>query len=201
MQTLLKQLAKELVQILRKKWKLREFKVCQDGSVKYGDRIFASARCTKVFAWWEIKICFSNPKIPALYCPALFVMERRYLRVAKQVLPDTEKRTIRNFLTLALIFHVLHTKLGRLLHDTPTRFSYEQYIEFLVGEWRVAGKKQADYYLRFPLVDEETDPDDYFVYFVICGVDRTELQQPIPYKQLLELEPDDFLRMAALASL
>jgi hypothetical protein len=128
-------------------------------------------------------------------------MERLHQRIAEQVLPYTRKRTTRYFLTPALIFHVLHTRLGRLIHDKRIIDAYEQYIEFLIGEWRVAGKKQADYCLRFPLVDEETDPDNYFVYFVICGVDGTEIQQPIPYKRLLELEPDDFLRLAALAAL
>jgi hypothetical protein len=80
------------------------------------------------------------------------------------------------------------------------RVVYDQYIEFSIGEWRAAGKKQADYYLRFPLVDKATDPDNYYVYFVIYEAARTEMQ-PIPYKQLLEFEPNDFVRLAALTTL
>jgi hypothetical protein len=127
-------------------------------------------------------------------------MERRYLCIAEQALPEAGERATQYFLTLALIYHTLHTKFGRLLHDTAVRVLYDRYIEFSVGEWRAAGKKQADYYLRFPLVDEATDPDNYCVYFVIYEAARTELQ-PIPYNQLLELGADDFLRLAALTSL
>lgn len=199
LRTLVKQQAKEWVRTLRKKWKLRDFKVGRDGSVKYGDLVFASAHFCENFAWWEI-LTYSSPQIQTPFCPALFMLERRYLCIAEQVLPETEKRSTQYFLTLALIHHVLYTKLGKLLHDTAIRVVYDQYIEFSVGEWKAAGKKQADYYLRFPLVDETTDPDDYSVYFVIYEVARNELQ-PIPYEQLLELEPDDFLRLAALTSL
>jgi len=199
LRTLAKQQAKEWVQTLRKKWKLRGFKVGRDGSVKYGDLTFASAQYRKDLAWWEI-MAYSSPQIQTLFCPALFAMERRYLCIAEQALPEAGKRATQYFLTLALIYHILYTKFGRLLHDTAIRVVYDQYIEFSVGEWRAAGKKQADYYLRFPLVDEATSPDNYSVYFVIYEATRTEMQ-PIPYKQLLELEPDDFLRLVALTSL
>jgi hypothetical protein len=200
LRTLVKQQAKEWVQILRKKWKLRGFKVGRDGSVKYGDLTFASAHYQKDFAWWEI-MGYSSPQIQTLFCPAFFIMERRYLCIAEQALPEAGERATQYFLTLALIHHILYTKFGRLLHDTATRIVYDRYIEFSVGEWTAAGKKQAEYYLRFPLVDEETDPDNYSVYFVIYEVTKPEVLQPIPYKQLLELEPDDFLRLAALTSL
>ena len=195
-----RQQAKEWVQILRKKWKLRGFKLGRDGSVKYEDLVFASAHCSDDFAWWEI-LTYSSPQIQTLFCPALFALERRYLCIAEQVLPEAGKRATQYFLTLALIYHVLHTKFGRLLHDTAIRVVYDQYIEFSIGEWKAAGKKQADYYLRFPIVDETTEPDNYSVYFVIYEVTKAELLQPIPYKRLLELEREDFMRMAALTTL
>jgi hypothetical protein len=199
LRTLAKQQAKEWVQILRKKWKLHNFKVGRDGSVKYRDLVFASAHYQKDFAWWEIMV-YSSPQIQTLFCPALFAMERRYLCIAEQALPEAWERATQYFLTLALIYHILYTKFGKLPHDTAMRVVYDQYIEFSIGEWRAAGKKQADYYLRFPLVDKATEPDNYVAYFVIYEAARTELQ-PIPYKQLLELEPDDFLRLVALTSL
>lgn len=195
----IKQQAKEWVQILRKKWKIRNFRVGRDGSVKYGDLTFASAHFCENFARWEI-LTYSSPEIQTLFCPALFMLERRYLCIAEQVLPEIERKATQYFLTLALVHHVLHTKFGRLLHDTAIRVVYDQYIEFSLGEWKAVGKKQTDYYLRFPLVDETTDPHDYSVYFVIYEVARNELQ-PISYKQLLELEPDDFFRLAALTTL
>jgi hypothetical protein len=199
LQALIKRQAKEWVQILRKKWKIRDFRVGRDGSVKYGDFIFASVHFHEDFAWWEI-LTHSSPEIQTLFCPAFFMLERRYLCIAEQVLPEAERKATQYFLTLALIHHILHTKFSRMLHNTAIRVVYDQYIEFSVGEWKAVGKKQADYYLRFPLVDETTDPDDYSVYFVIYEVARNELQ-PIPYKQLLELEHDDFLRLAALTTL
>jgi hypothetical protein len=195
-----RQQAKEWVQILRKKWKLRNFRVGRDGSVKYEDLVFASAHCGDDFAWWEI-LTYSSPQIQTLFCPALFAVERRYLCIAEQVLPEAGKRATQYFLTLALIYHVLHTKFGRLLQDTAIRVVYDQYIEFSIGEWKAAGKKQADYYLRFPIVDETTEPDNYLVYFVVYEVTKPELLQPIPYKRLLELEREDFMRLAALTTL
>jgi hypothetical protein len=128
-------------------------------------------------------------------------MNPRYLRIAEQVLPEVEKRTFREFLTLALISYILYTKFGGLLHDiSRIRFAYDQYIEFSVGKWKAVGRKETDYYLRFPLVDEATEPDNYSVYFVIEGRGKTELL-PIPYTQLLKLESEDFLRLAALTAL
>ncbi len=191
---------KEWVQILRKKWKLRGFKVGRDGSVKYGDLTFASAHCSESFAWWEIMV-YSSPQIQTLFCPALFAMERRYLCIAEQALPEAGEKATQYFLTLALTFHILYTKFRKMLHDTAIRVVYDRYIEFSIGEWKAAGKKQAEYYLRFPIVDETTEPDNYLVYFVIYDVTKPETLQPIPYKQLIKIEPDDFMRLAALTTL
>jgi hypothetical protein len=195
----IKQRAKEWVQILRKKWKIRNFRVGRDGSVKYGDLTFASVHFGERFAWWEI-LTYSSPQIPTLFCPAFFVMERRYLCTAEQLLPEAEKQSTRYFLTLALIHHILQTKFGKLLQDIAIRVVYDKYIEFSLGEWKGVGRKKAEYYLRFPLVDEATDPSNYTTYFVIDEVTKTELQ-PVPYKLLAELNTDDFLRLAVLTTL
>jgi hypothetical protein len=118
------------------------------------------------------------------------------------------------FLTLALIYHIFSEKFGRSLREiTVTGPALKvvylediggaldgQCIEVRLEEWKRVGRKGADYYLRFPVIDETTEPDDYTVYFVIDERGKTELL-PIPYTQLLNLEPEDFLQLAALTAL
>jgi hypothetical protein len=118
------------------------------------------------------------------------------------------------FLTLALIHHVFGEKFGRSLQEITVTGPalkvvylegtggalYGRCIEVKLDDWKRVGREGADYYLRFPVIDETTEPDDYTVYFVIDERGKTELL-PIPYTQLLKLEPENFLQLAALTAL
>ncbi len=195
-----KRQVRKWVRILREKWGIESFSVGRDGSVKYDDLVFAPFRLGEGFALWEI-LAYSSPDVQAILCPAIFQMERRYLCIAEQVLPEgTERGETQFFLTLALVHHILREKFGKSLREVTARIVHPQHVEFSLDDWKKVGKKETDYYLRFPLIDETTEPDDYTVYFVIDEVTKTELI-PIPYTQLLRLEPENFLQLAALTAL
>jgi hypothetical protein len=118
------------------------------------------------------------------------------------------------FLTLALIHDIFSEKFGRSLQEITVTGPalnvvylegtggalYGRCIEVKLDDWKRVGREGADYYLRFPVIDETTEPDDYTVYFVIDERGKTELL-PIPYTQLLKLEPENFLQLAALTAL
>jgi hypothetical protein len=195
-----KRQARNWIQVLREKWGVEGFSVERDGSVKYCGLTFASFRLSQDFAWWEILI-YPPQGFQTILCPTIFLMKRHYLCIAEQVLPEgAEKRGTQFFLTLALIHHILSEKFNKSLQDIVVRIVHPQYVEVALEEWKKVGRKEADYYLRFPLIDETTEPAEYTTYFVIDETLKTELL-PIPYTQLLELEPDDFVRLAALTTL
>jgi hypothetical protein len=195
-----KRQVRKWVRILREKWGIESFSVERDGSVKYCGLTFASFRLGHDFVCWEIQI-YPLHGFQTILCPTIFPMKRHYLCIAKQVLPEgAEKSGTQIFLTLALIYHILRGKFNKSLEDVVVRIAYTQHIEVALDEWKKVGREEADYYLRFPLIDETTKPAEYIVYFVIDEVGKTELL-PIPYTQLLRLEPESFLQLAALTAL
>ena len=209
-----KRQARKWVRILREKWGIEKFSVGRDGLVKYGDLIFASFRLGRDFVCWEI-LSYPSQELQTLLCPTLVLIRRHYICIAEQFPPkDSGRMGTQFFLTLALIHHTLSEKFGRSLREIIIQeinirvgysqhiggVIYRQYIEVKLNEWKRVGRKGADYYLRFPVIDETTEPDDYTVYFVIDERGKTELL-PIPYTQLLRLEPENFLQLAALTAL
>jgi len=176
-----KRQTRKWVRILREKWGVESFSVRRDGSVKYGDLTFASFRLGQNFVRWEILSCPSQ-ELQTLLCPTIVLIRRHYLCIAEQFPPKDPKRMgTKFFLTLAFIHHILSEKFGRSLQETTIqeiniRIGYSQhiggaldgqYIEVRLEEWKRVGREGADYYLRFPIIDETTEPDDYTVYFVI----------------------------------
>jgi hypothetical protein len=210
-----KRQARKWVRILREKWGIEKFSVGRDGSVKYGDLIFASFRLGQNFVRWEI-LSYPSQELQTLLCPTIVFIRRHYLCIAEQFPPkDSGRMGTQFFLALAFIHHILSEKFGRSLRETISqginmRVVYSehvggvihgQYIEVGMEEWERVGKEGANYYLRFPTIDETTEPDDYTVYFVIDERGKTEALLPIPYTQLLRLEPENFLQLAALTAL
>jgi hypothetical protein len=210
-----KRRARKWVRILREKWGVEKFSVRSDGSVKYGSLTFASFRSGQNFVCWEI-LTYPSQELQMLLCLTIVPIRRHYLCIAEQfLLKDSGRMETQFFLTLALIHHTFSGKFGRSLRDTISqevnmRVVYSEhiggvihgrYIEVRMEEWERVGREGANYYLLFPLIDETTEPDDYTVYFVIDERGKTEALLPIPYTQLLELEPENFLQLAALTAL
>jgi len=210
-----KRQARKWVRILREKWGIEKFSVGRDGLVKYGDLIFASFRLGRDFVCWEI-LSYPSQELQTLLCPTIVLFRRHYICIAEQFPPkDSGRMGTQFFLTLALAHHTLSEKFSRSLQGTiiqeiNIRVVYSQhiggaiegrYMEVRMEEWKRVGRKEADYYLRFPIIDETTEPDDYTVYFVIDERGKTEALLPIPYTQLLRLEPENFLQLAALTAL
>jgi hypothetical protein len=198
------QQAREWVRILRQKWGVRGFRVGAGGIIKYEDIIFAVARfhpAGRVF-WWEILV-YDTPEFRTTTQPTILYARREYLVVAEQVPPQpAEKLSSKFFLTLALVHHFLQRKFSRRLQETAIRIIHPQCIEFTLPEWKGVGASDVTCtcYLRFPLIDETTDPKNYLTYFVTDEITSTQ-SHPIPYKHLIGLKADDFIRLGALTML
>jgi hypothetical protein len=205
-QKILRQLAKETatqwVNTLREKWGVCTYHVDRDGTIRWRGQPFALCFVVEDHVLWDT-IIYSNPLLPYI---GISFDRRVHLCVhlsanANPTVRRLEKqRSSRTFLTLMLINSLLKDIWGLSTFDfIDLRIHLDLHIDLPVPKWG-----RIDYlcaFLRFPLIDEETDPQVYTVSFIIedNGVVSTEAK--IPYPQLQQTALKDLHNAIVLATI
>jgi hypothetical protein len=195
-----KRMADRWVTALRKKWRVRHYRVDRDGTIRWKGQPFAlcfTEHDKEIL--WDVVI-HSKPMLQ--YIGAAFAC-RTHLYVSLSTNPASpvlrkleEKRASQLLLTTMLVYNFLKEILGLSIFSFSDMSVYlDSCIELPLPKWERVN--DTSFYLRFPLIDEETNPETYSVYFVVddSGIKITEAE--IPYRRLRRLTLDSLHRMAA----
>lgn len=188
-QKTLRQLAKETatqwVNTLREKWGICTYRVDRDGTIRWRGQPFALCFVEKDRALWDTAI-HSNPLLPHIgisfdrrihLCVHLSANENPTVgRLERQ-------RSSKTLLTLMLINSLLKDIWGLSTFDfADLRVYLDSHIELPVPKLGRIDNLCA--FLRFPLIDEETDQQAYTVSLIIENNGAVSTEVNIPYPQL-----------------
>jgi hypothetical protein len=207
-QKILRQLAKETatqwVNTLREKWRVRTYHVDRDGTIRWRGQPFALCLFEKDHVVWDALI-HSKPQLPCT-CIGIAFNLRVHLCVhlsanANPTIKRLERqRSSKTLLTLMLINHLLKDIWELSTFDfADLRVYLDSHIELPVPKWGRIDNLCA--LLRFPLIDEETDPKTYTVSLIIEDNGVVSMEAKIPYLQLRQTALKELHEIIALATI
>ncbi|MDT7877615.1 MAG: hypothetical protein RQ862_03550 [Candidatus Caldarchaeales archaeon] len=188
-QETLRQLAKETatqwVNTLREKWGIRTYRVDRDGTIRWRGQPFALCLIEKDHVMWDALI-HSKPPLPYI---GIFFNLRLHLYVHLSVNTNPtirrleRQRSSTTFLTLMVINNLLKDIWGLSTYDfEDLRVHLDSHIDLPLPKWGRINDLSA--FLRFPMIDEKTDPQAYTVSLIVEDNGVVFVEAKIPYPQL-----------------